>query len=238
MRILLVDDDECMCKGILGQVRARDMICDISGTGADCLKQVFLQKYDLIILDIMLADMNGQELLKRLRRNGITTPVLMLSSLSNVNEKIKGFNHGADDYLIKPFDSAELFARIDALVRRSKGHCDTIIHIGALSINMKDKTVSVMDKQLDLTKKEYAILELLALHKGSALDKDVFFSHLYSGMRSPEIKIIDVFVCKIRKKIQNIMGYDPGYIRTVWGRGYILDEGTQDINTSLHAKFA
>lgn len=224
MRCLLVDDDVCMSNGLLARMRARDMLCDVVHNGADCLKQVFLYKYDIIILDIMLPDMSGQDLLKRLRRNGIVAPVLMLSSLSNVNEKVKGFNHGADDYLVKPFDTAEFFGRVDALIRRSKGHCDTIINVGSMAINLKDKIVTVTDKALSLTKKEYAILELLALHKGATLDKDVFFSHLYSGLRSPEIKIIDVFVCKIRNKIQAILGYDPGYIKTVWGRGYSLDD--------------
>lgn len=232
MKILLVDDDACMCKGIIGQAKKRDIICDIANSGAECLKKVFMNKYDIIILDIMLSDTNGQELLKRLRRNGIITPILMLSSLTQVDEKVKGFNHGADDYLPKPFDVNELFARVDALVRRSKGHSDNIITIDKLSINLKDKTASVLGKQLDLTNREYAILELLALHKGSVLNKDVFFGHLYhTGLKAPEIKIIDVFVCKIRKKIQNILNTDHGYIRTIWGRGYILDENDCDLNS-------
>ncbi len=233
MRILLVDDDECMCKGIMSQLSARDIFCDVATTGAMCLKKIFLHKYDLLILDICLPDISGQDLLNRLRKNGITMPVLMLSTIDNANEKVKGFKHGADDYLAKPFDTAEFLARVDALVRRSKGHSNAIINIGELCINMNEKEASIRGKSLYLTKKEYAILELLALHKGSALNKEVVFSHLYSGIRYPEIKIIDVFVCKIRKKIEALMGYDPSYISTVWGRGYILDEGSADASDML-----
>lgn len=232
MRVLLVDDDKYMCHGITQQLLNRNIACDVVHAGDECIKQLLIHDYDVVILDLMLPDVSGYDLLKKLRMNNIKVPVLILSSISEIDKKIQGFDYGADDYLVKPFHQDELFARVDALIRRSKGHADTNIKIGELLINIKDKTAEVMGKKLNLTKKEYAILELLALHKGSTLHKDVFFSHLYYGIETPEIKIIDVFVCKIRRKIQAIMGYDPGYITTVWGRGYSIDECSAENQTA------
>jgi len=146
---------------------------------------------------------------------------LILSGLSESENKVKGLGTGADDYLTKPFNKDELIARIHAIVRRSKGHAESIIRTGNMSVNLDGRTVEVNDKSVHLTGKEYGILELLSLRKGTTLTKEMFLNHLYNGMDEPELKIIDVFVCKLRKKLA-MASEDETYIHTVWGRGYVL----------------
>ena len=169
----------------------------------------------------MLPDMNGYEVLRNLRASKVNTPVLILSGLSEPDKKVKGLGYGADDYLTKPFDKNELLARIHAVVRRSKGHSESIINTGDVEVNLDTQTVTVCGKTLHLTGKEYGIMELLSLRKGSTLNKDQFLNHLYGGIDEPELKIIDVFICKLRKKLEKASG-GKNYIETVWGRGYVL----------------
>jgi two-component system cell cycle response regulator CtrA len=159
--------------------------------------------------------------LKALRDAKVETPILILSGLTELDNKIKGLGYGADDYLTKPFDKRELIARLQAIVRRSQGHSQSIIETGKVKVNLDSRTVEVNDAPLHLTGKEYGIIELLSLRKGSTLTKEMFLNHLYGGMDEPEVKIIDVFICKLRKKIQDAAGGD-NYIETVWGRGYVL----------------
>lgn len=140
--------------------------------------------------------------LKNLRASKVNTPVLILSGLSEPDKKVKGLGYGADDYLTKPFDKAELLARLQAVVRRSKGHSNSVIRTGDVEVNLDNQTVSVKGKALHLTGKEYGIMELLSLRKGSTLNKDQFLNHLYGGIDEPELKIIDVFICKLRKKLE------------------------------------
>jgi two-component system cell cycle response regulator CtrA len=180
----------------------------------------------------MLPDIDGYEVLRRLRAARVRTPILILSGLNGLDDKIKGLGVGADDYLTKPFDKRELIARIQAIVRRSKGHSDSIIQTGKLTVNLDTRTVEVDSQPLHLTGKEYGILELLSLRKGTTLTKEMFLNHLYGGMDEPELKIIDVFVCKLRKKLSAATG-GSNYIETVWGRGYVLRDpvGGQDNGT-------
>ncbi|MGD9649896.1 MAG: response regulator transcription factor CtrA, partial [Dongiaceae bacterium] len=180
-----------------------------------------LYDYDIIILDLMLPDIDGYEVLRRLRAAKVRTPILILSGLAELDNKLKGFGFGADDYLTKPFDKRELVARVQTIVRRSKGHAESIIRTGKLVVNLDSRTVEVESKPVHLTGKEYSILELLSLRKGSTLTKEQFLNHLYGGMDEPEQKIIDVFVCKLRKKLEVAAG-GINYIETVWGRGYVL----------------
>jgi two-component system cell cycle response regulator CtrA len=157
----------------------------------------------------------------------VNTPILILSGLSELDNKIKGLGFGADDYLTKPFDKRELIARIQAIVRRSKGHSDSVIKTGKLSVNLDTRVVEVDSQPLHLTGKEYGILELLSLRKGTTLTKEMFLNHLYGGMDEPELKIIDVFVCKLRHKLKAATGGDS-YIETVWGRGYVLRDPSEE----------
>ena len=140
-----------------------------------------------------------------------------------MQHKVKGLGIGADDYLTKPFHKSELIARIQAIIRRSKGHSQSVISAGRLSVNLDTRTVEIDGQPVHLTGKEYAILELLALRKGTTLTKEMFLNHLYGGIDEPELKIIDVFVCKLRKKLSAATNGE-NYIETVWGRGYVLRE--------------
>jgi two-component system cell cycle response regulator CtrA len=169
----------------------------------------------------MLPDIDGYEVLRRLRDARVETPILILSGLNELDNKIKGLGFGADDYLTKPFDKRELLARMQAIIRRSKGHAQSIITTGKIAVNLDARTVEVDNKPLHLTGKEYGILELLSLRKGTTLTKEMFLNHLYGGMDEPEVKIIDVFICKLRKKLEMAAG-GINYIETVWGRGYVL----------------
>lgn len=177
--------------------------------------------YDLIILELNLPDMNGHEVLRQLRVARIDTPILILTGDDDTQSKIKGFGFGADDYMTKPFQRDELVARIHAIIRRSKGYSQSVIRTGKISVNLDAKTVEVTGRPVHLTGKEYQMLELLSLRKGTTLTKEVFLNHLYGGMDEPELKIIDVFICKLRKKLSEATG-DDNYIETVWGRGYTL----------------
>jgi two-component system cell cycle response regulator CtrA len=221
MRVLLVEDDSATAESIEAMLRSENYICDTTDMGEDGLEIGKLYDYDIIILDLMLPDIDGYEVLRRMRAARIKTPILILSGLSGMDEKIKGLGFGADDYLTKPFDKRELVARIQAIVRRSRGHSDSVIQTGKLKVNLDARTVEVDGQPLHLTGKEYGILELLSLRKGTTLTKEMFLNHLYGGMDEPELKIIDVFVCKLRKKLANATGGE-NYIETVWGRGYML----------------
>ncbi len=221
MRILLVEDDQATAKSIELMLKQEGFVCDVSDMGEDGLEIGKLYDYDIILLDLMLPDMDGYEVLRRFRQARIKTPVLILSGLADLDAKIKGLGFGADDYLTKPFDKRELIARIHAIVRRAKGHSQSTIKTGKLTVNLETRTVDAGAKPLHLTGKEYAILELLSLRKGTTLTKEMFLNHLYGGIDEPELKIIDVFVCKLRKKLTTACEGD-NYIETVWGRGYVL----------------
>ncbi|MBP2290359.1 response regulator transcription factor CtrA [Azospirillum rugosum] len=227
MRVLLVEDDSSVAKSIELMLQSEGYIVDSTDLGEDGLEIGKLYDYDIIILDLMLPDIDGYEVLRRLRAARVTTPILILSGLSELDHKIKGLGFGADDYLTKPFDKRELIARIQAIVRRSKGHSDSIIRTGRLTVNLDTRTVEVDSQPLHLTGKEYGILELLSLRKGTTLTKEMFLNHLYGGMDEPELKIIDVFVCKLRKKLVAATQGD-NYIETVWGRGYVLRDPHED----------
>ncbi|MEX0923182.1 MAG: response regulator transcription factor [Rhodovibrionaceae bacterium] len=221
MRVLLVEDDTTTSKSIEMMLRSDGYVCDTTDMGEDGLEIGKLYDYDIIILDLMLPDIDGYEVLRRLRAANVKTPILILSGLTSLDEKIKGLGFGADDYLTKPFDKRELVARLQAIVRRSKGHSESIIRTGKLAVNLDARTVEAEGKPVHLTGKEYGILELLSLRKGTTLTKEMFLNHLYGGIDEPELKIIDVFVCKLRKKLATATEGD-NYIETVWGRGYVL----------------
>jgi two-component system cell cycle response regulator CtrA len=222
MRILLVEDDVIVARGINLALKAASMIVDTADTGEEALELVRLYDYDLVVLDIMLPDMEGYDVVRKMRMGRCETPVLILSGLNRPQAKVRGFGMGADDYITKPFDQHELVARIQAIVRRTKGFSQSMLKVGTLTLNLGSREVQVEGQVVHLTAKEYAVLELLTLRKGIVLTKEAFLNHLYGGMDEPEVKIIDVFICKLRKKLaqagaQNLIG-------TVWGRGYVLRE--------------
>ena len=221
MRILLVEDDPTTSKSIelmLQNANLNVYATDLGEEGIDLAK---LYDYDLILFDLNLPDMNGHEVLRQLQIAKVETPILILSGADDTENKLKGFGFGADDYMTKPFHRQELIARIHAIVRRSKGHAQSVIATGKFAVNLDAKTVEVDGKPVHLTGKEYQMLELLSLRKGTTLTKEMFLNHLYGGMDEPELKIIDVFICKLRKKLSEATGGE-NYIETVWGRGYVL----------------
>src|ERR1700757_4384099 len=199
MRVLLVEDDVQTAASIKMLLINENFICDTTDLGEDGLEIGKLYDYDIILLDLMLPDIDGYEVLRRLRAARVRTPILILSGLAELDHKIKGLGFGADDFLTKPFDRRELVARIQAIVRRSKGHSESTIRTGKLLVNLDSRIVSVEDQPVHLTGKEYGILELLSLRKGTTLTKEMFLNHLYGGMDEPELKIIDVFVCAAQK---------------------------------------
>ncbi|GGH47999.1 response regulator [Frigidibacter albus] len=221
MRILLVEDDPTTSRSIelmLTHANLNVYCTDLGEEGIDLAK---LYDYDLILLDLNLPDMNGLDVLRQLRLARVNTPILILTGADDTENKIKGFGFGADDYMTKPFHREELVARIHAIIRRSKGHSQSVIRTGKIAVNLDAKTVETEGKAVHLTGKEYQMLELLSLRKGTTLTKEMFLNHLYGGMDEPELKIIDVFICKLRKKLSEATGGDT-YIETVWGRGYVL----------------
>ncbi|MCC8368502.1 MAG: response regulator transcription factor [Rickettsia endosymbiont of Oxypoda opaca] len=223
MRVLLIEDEPQMANLIELTLASEGIVCDIVSVGTDGLKVGKIYKYDLIILDIMLPDISGFEVLLRLRAVKVKTPILILSGLTSMDQKITGFSSGADNYLTKPFVREELIARIKAIVRRSKGHSESVFRFDKVSVNLDTRSVEVDERKVHLTNKEYAILELLILRRGTILTKEMFLNHLYNNVGGPEMKIIDVFICKLRKKLSDAAG-GKDYIDTVWGRGYMLKE--------------
>jgi two-component system cell cycle response regulator CtrA len=221
MRALIVTAEVFAAAVIKAILADENVICDTTELGEDGLKIGKLYDYDVILFDLMRPDIQGYEVLRRLRAARMTMPILILSGDAELDDKIKGLGFGADDFLTKPFGPRELAARIQAIVRRVKCPTESVIRTGELVVNLDTHVVSVGDRQVRLTGKEYAILELLSRRKGMILTKEMFLNHLYGGMDEPELKIIDVFVCLLRKKLAHATG-GKHYIETVWGRGYVL----------------
>ncbi|WCR54238.1 MAG: Cell cycle response regulator CtrA [Wolbachia endosymbiont of Ctenocephalides orientis wCori] len=232
MRILLIEDDSVSAKAVVSALSSDGHFCDVVTSGADYSNNIVSSNgdhYDLVILDIHLpGDVDGYDILLRLRNAKIKVPVLILSCMTAVNQKAKGLGYGADDYLTKPFHKSELLARIKAIVRRTKGHPESVIKIGKININFDHRVVEVKGKTVHLTNKEYSMIELLALRKGTVLTKEMFLNHLYNGLDEPsDNKIVDVFMCKLRKKLEEAND-GKSHIETVWGRGYVLKENIDD----------
>ena len=232
MRVLLAEESVA-ARGTTSTLTAAGFTVDHTEMGREVLEMVRRYDYDLILLDLMLPDIEGCDVVRGLRAARLGTPVIVLSALCTAQAKVKAFAVGADDFITKPFDHAELVARMQAILRRSKGYSEPILRVGPLQLTLDSHEVSVDGRPVQLTGKEYAMLELLVLRKGTVIGKDAFLSHLYGGMDEPEMKIIDVFICKLRKKLQAV---GAGHlISTVWGRGYMLREETSRTVPVLHA---
>ena len=228
MRVLLIEDDSAVARSIELMLRSEGFNVYATDLGEEGIDLGKLYDYDVIVLDLQLPDMSGFEVLRNLRTSKVRTPVLILSGNAIIEAKVKALGFGADDYMTKPFHKDELVARIQAVVRRSKGHSQSVIMTGQLTLNLDEKTVEANGNRLHLTGKEYQMLELLSLRKGTTLTKEMFLNHLYGGMEEPELKIIDVFICKLRKKIADACG-GQHYIETVWGRGYVMRDPDEKV---------
>ena len=221
MRVLLIEDDKAVSKSIELMLVSEGFNVFATDLGEEGIDLGKLYDYDIILLDLNLPDMSGYEVLRTLRVSKINTPVLVLSGMGDIENKVRSLGFGADDHMTKPFHKDELVARIHAIVRRSRGHAHSVIEVGDLSVDVDAQFATIRGQVVDLTVKEFKMLELLALRKGSTLTKEMFLNHLYGGMDEPQAKIIDVFMCKLRKKLQSLGG-GQSYIQTVWGRGYVL----------------
>ena len=228
MRVLLIEDESATAQSIELMLKSKSFNVYTTDLGEEGIDLGKIYDYDIILLDLNLPDMSGFEVLRSLRVSKVKTPILILTGLAGIEDKVRGLGFGADDYMTKPFHKDELVARIHAIVRRSKGHAQSVIQTGALVVNLDQKTVEVSANRVHLTGKEYQMLELLSLRKGTTLTKEMFLNHLYGGMDEPELKIIDVFVCKLRKKIATATGGEH-YIETVWGRGYVLRDPVEAV---------
>ena len=223
MHILLIEDDRATAQSIELMLKSESFNIYTTDLGEEGIDLGKLYDYDIILLDLNLPDISGFEVLRSLRVSKVKIPILILSGLTGTEDKVNGLGFGADDYMTKPFHKDELVARIHAIVRRSKGHAQSVVITGDLSVNLDAKTVEISGAPVRLTGKEYQMLELMSLRKGTTLTKEMFFNNLYGGMDEPGIKIIDVFICKLRKKLA-IASNGKDYIETVWGRGYALRE--------------
>jgi two-component system cell cycle response regulator CtrA len=233
MRVLLIEDDSSIAQSIELMLKSESFnvyATDLGEEGVDLGK---LYDYDIILLDLNLPDISGFEVLRSLRVSKVRTPILILSGLASIEHKVKGLGFGADDYLTKPFHKTELIARVHAIVRRTQGHAQSVVQTGDLTVNVDAKTVHINQVRVNLTGKEYQMLELLSLRKGTTITKEMFLGQLYGGREEPEIKIIDVFICKLRKKLAVASG-GKDYIETVWGRGYLLRE-PQEVKAKMSA---
>ena len=220
MRVLMIEPDSATSQSLELMLKSEDFNVYTTGLGEEGVDLAKLYDYDIILLDLNLPDMSGFEVLHSLRVSKVKTGVLILSGLTDIKDKVKGLGFGADDYMTKPFHKDELVARIHAIVRRCNGHAQSVIQTGDLVVNLGQRTIEVKGKRVHLTGKEYQIMELLTLRKGTTITKEMFLNHLYGGMDEPELKIIDVFICKLRKKLRKANETDP--IGTIWGRGYVL----------------
>lgn len=226
MRVLLVEDDLIAARGINVMLKAAGAIMDQTDSGQEALDLLRHYEYDIILLDLALPDVEGFEVVRRMRIARNDTPVIILSGATMPQARVKALGLGADDFITKPFDKAELVARMQAIVRRSKGYSQPTLRVGKLQLNLDSREVLVNGVPVHLTGKEYSILELLVLRKGMVLTKEAFLNHLYGGMDEPEMKIIDVFICKLRKKLAQ--AGEGNLIGTVWGRGYMMRDPTSE----------
>jgi two-component system cell cycle response regulator CtrA len=221
MRLLLIDQDRSMAEGVCFMLKESGVLSDYGMTGEEGFELSRLYEYDIILMDLALQDMYGLEALYKFRSAGIKTPVMMMASLNDLDTKVEALNLGADDFILKPFHIREIIARSQAIVRRSQGHSVSNIQVGRLKIDLRRNVAEVGGKLLDLTSKEYSILKLMAIRKGVMISKDMFLNHLYAGVNEPVNKIVDVFICRLRKKLAEATG-GSNFVQTVWGRGYIL----------------
>ena len=234
MRILIIEDDEITASSVDLFLKSEGFRTHIEGLGEEALEVAKHYEYDAILMDLNLPDMPGIEVLKKLRVNKVSTPVLVLSGQVDMDSKLKALGAGADDYLTKPANHAELAARLRAVVRRAKGHAQSVIQIGDLAVNLDIKSAEIGGERVPLSCKEYQMLELLALRRGTTLTKETFLNHLYGEMDEPEAKIIDVFVCKLRKKLAAFTT-SQNYIETVWGQGYLIRSSDKFTDAKLVA---
>ncbi|MAP23966.1 MAG: DNA-binding response regulator [Rickettsiales bacterium] len=232
MKVLIVDPTATMGSSLKVLLANEGYSADVINASEEAMSYCKLYDYDIIIKDFKAdKDMDSYQFLHQLRSSGINTPLIMVSEQKDEKNLIELLNLGADDFVHKPFNVKELIARCRAVVRRTQGHSASAIQIGRLKIDLRRNLAEAGGQILNLTNKEYSILELLAIRKGVMISKEMFLNHLYNGMDEPEIKIVDVFICRLRKKIADATNGD-NFIQTIWGRGYILHDPAEEASSN------
>jgi two-component system cell cycle response regulator CtrA len=234
MRVLMIEDDAACAQSIELMLKTEGFnvyTTDLGEEGVDLAK---LYDYDIVLLDLNLPDISGFEVLRQIRVAKVSTPVIIVSGLAGIEDKVKGLTLGADDYLTKPFHTDELVARIRAITRRSRGLAQSIVETGGILVNLDTRTLEINGERVSLSGVEYRMLELFSLRRGATLSRGMFMNHLYGGMDEPEAKIVDVYVCKLRKKIKD-GGGDPSIIETIWGQGFLLRDDSKTNTRSPHS---
>jgi DNA-binding response OmpR family regulator len=222
VKILIVEDEKNLAKILKKGLEEHSFTADLSFDGEEGLYMAETYIYDAVILDIMLPVIDGLTILDRLRKKKIDVPVLLLTARGEIEDRVKGLNTGADDYIVKPFDFSELLARLKAVIRRNKGKASPHITIDDLTIDLNSRTVKRGDMEIKLSAKEYNILEYLALNKGKIIRRTELIEHIYDMNFDLDSNIIDVYINYLRNKIDR--GYNKKLIHTVRGVGYILKE--------------
>ena len=221
MHILIVEDDPVVADALGMTLEEAGHHQSIAHNIETALAELKHKTIDAALLDINLPDGDGTRLARLIRKNHMPVPILVVSGNASTDDKIAALGAGADGYLTKPFDRFELLANLDAIVRRTHGNSSASVSVGNLEVDLHRHLALVNGESLPLTDKEFRIVEFLALRKGSVLSKTAFLSHLYGGMDEPEPKIIDVFICKLRRKLE-VAGARGVSVDTVWGQGYTL----------------
>jgi two-component system cell cycle response regulator CtrA len=219
-RLLLVEDDRLLSDVLARMLEGAGYTVYVTALGEDALELARAYRFDAVLLDLTLPDLPGQSVLKVLRSGRADMPVIILSGESSLAVKLEGFQEGADDYVVKPFHPDELLARVHAVIRRSRAAAPTSIEVGPLTIDFSVRRASVNGVPVPLTGKEFQCLAFLAQRRGTTVTKEMFLAHLYGGQDEPEMKIIDVFICKLRRKLSE--AGCPPVVETVWGRGYTI----------------
>lgn len=219
MRILIVEDDAVLADAIGGELRKARYAVDCLASGADAESALLSQDYDAVILDLGLPDMDGLEVLRRLRKRKKHVPVLILTARDAVDDRVRGLDLGADDYLIKPVELQELAARMRAVVRRAQGASDGEVAVGGLVLDSAGRRVLLNGTGIELSSREFAVLEILMMRKGRVVSKDALMQGLYESDQDVGVNAVEIFVHRVRKKVLN-SGVN---IRTVRGLGYLLE---------------
>lgn len=222
MKILLIEDDSRVASFIRRGLKEENYAVDLAKDGEEGLFMAHTGEYDLIILDVMLPKKTGYEVLSSLREEKNSVPVLMLTAKGGLEDKVKGLNAGADDYLAKPFGFEELLARARALLRRRGDMIPTVLQIGDLQMDTMRHAVTRQGKTLELTTREYALLEYFLRHKDQVVTRTMLSENVWEHDFDTMSNVIDVHVARLRRKVND--GFDKGYIHTVRGRGYIMQE--------------
>ncbi len=219
-RLLLVEDDRALADLVSHLLEEAGYTVYLTDLGSDAIDLARTYPFDVVLLDLSLPDMSGQQVLQQLNIVRPQMPVIILSGESSVASKVENILEGADDYITKPFHRDELLARIQAVLRRTRSGAPSEIILDGLVIDLVAHRALVNGQMVPLTGKEYACLEFLASRRGMTVTKEMFLAHLYGGRDEPEMKIIDVFICKLRRKLSDAGA--PQLIETVWGRGYVI----------------